>query len=345
MIAAALLAAYTASGAGSIPRPDGIVNGLSGLTRVSNDTYYAVSDSHALLVPLTIELDAKSGRPLSCKASDAVPLASPAGKPDCEGIAWDGAGRQVWVSDEFDGSIRAFDPQTGAFRASLEILDAIKAFRFNRSLEALAIGPSGHELWTCNEEALSAREAFRSRNGRDAASCVSSAKTEDGPRATTEKGTLTRLMRYTRPDAGAPWRLSGMWAYETDTIGGQAFLDKARCGVAGLACLSDGTLVVLERELSVKRKRAVPSFRIRLYAVDVADAADVTAVAALEGFAGKKAAKRFLWGADTRFANYEGVCEGPRLKDGSRTLVLVSDADAGAAARVMSIVLKEKKGK
>jgi hypothetical protein len=33
-----------------------------------------------------------------------------------------------------------------------------------------------------------------------------------------------------------------------------------------------------------------------------------------------------LWGGNTGFANYEGLCFGPTLKNGRRTLVMVTDA-------------------
>ena len=81
------------------------------------------------------------------------------------------------------------------------------------------------------------------------------------------------------------------------------------------AFTEDGTLIVLERELS--RKGVDPSYRARLYAVrpsrDAAFDRD------------HPIAKKLLFGADTGTANYEGVCAGPTLDNGDRTLVMVSD--------------------
>ncbi len=105
--------------------------------------------------------------------------------------------------------------------------------------------------------------------------------------------------------------------------------------------LGDGTLLALERELSIKNGKFMPSLRCRIYIVDVSGAEDVSARDSLAGFGGPMAKKTLLWSGDTGFSNYEGLCEGPRLADGSRTLLLVSDADAGAAARVMTLVLRD----
>ncbi len=345
MTAAILLAALVAAPAGDIPRPEGCPTGLSGVTRVSNDLYYAVNDARSLLVPLTIEIDRASGAPKSCTMGTATTLEASGKLADLEGVAWDAAGGVVWASDEFDGSVRAFDPSTGERRASLDVPAVQDAFRYNRSLESLAIANNGLELWTCNEESLSATDARLRRDGVRSTRPRPETNTEDGPGATRKNGTRVRLMRFARGSATAPWRPAGEWAYETDAVGGLDFLGKSRCGVSDVAALGDGTILAMERELSIKKGKYMPSFRCRIYKVDVEGADDVAKNSSLTDFAGKFVRKTLVWGGDTGFANYEGICEGPRLNDGSRTLVLISDADAGAAARIMVLKLRAESEK
>jgi len=340
MTAAILFAALVATFGGELHRTNSVPKGLSGITHVSNGVYYAVNDSRALLVPLEIGIDLATGQPTNCAAGAVVALDATGSRADLEGLTWDARTGVVWASDEFDGSIRAFDPASGKRRAEVALPAVQDAFRFNLSLESLAIAPGGMEMWSCNEEALDIRDARVTRNGIRAKRPRPGTQGADGPISSNEKGSRVRLMRFTRDSAAAPWLLKGEWMYETDPIGGMRFFDKSRSGVADLAVLGDGTILVLEREMSVKSGSFVPSFRCRIYSVDVSSADDVSGNPALKDFTGQAVKKTLVWGCETGFANYEGFCEGPRLADGTRTLVLISDADAGAVARVMTLLLR-----
>lgn len=337
-----LFAALVAVPAGDYPRPDDGPTGLSGIAHVSNDVYYAVNDSGSFLVSLTVGVDRVSGEITGCGFTGTVALEASGRLADLEGVAWDAATGLVWASDEFDASVRAFDPATGARRGAVALPSVQDAFRYNRSIEALALSHDGRTMWCCNEEALDIADARRVRNGLKSPKPLPGTHAADGPRSSSSSGTRVRLMRFGRDAPGADWRQTGEWAYETDPLGGMAFMRKATCGVAALAVLGDGTLLAMERELSLKMGKVVPSLRCRIYAVDVSGADDVSALAELKDFSGRAAAKTLVWGADTGFTNYEGLCEGPRLKDGSRTLVLISDADGGMPARVKTLVLRRE---
>ena len=291
-------------------------------------------------MPIAIGIDLANGQPTNCAIGTIVTVEGGGTYSDHEGIAWDSRAGVVWMSDEYDASIRAFDPVSGKRRAEVKIPAVQDAFRYNRSLESLAISPDGMEMWSCNEEALDVDDARHGRNGVKSPKPRPDTCGKDGPRSSQDKGSRVRLMRFSRDSADSAWRPNGEWMYETDPIGGMNFLGKSRSGVADVAVLSDGTLLVLEREFSVKSGRFMPSFRCRIYVADVSCADDVTGNVALKDFPGRSVAKTLLWSGDTAFANYEGICEGPRLVDGTRTLVLISDADAGAAARVMTLLLR-----
>lgn len=341
MIGAALAAASLALapvGELAFPRAwnGASLNGLSGLTHVADDAYYAVRDSGGALFALTIGVDRATGMPTNGVVTGQTALA---GRGDLECVAWDRARRWVWVGDEDDGSIRAFDPATGAERARAAVPAVFDAFRYNRSFEALTLRPDGLEMWACNEEALCRREA-EGRTAKKAAPVrATTPDVDDGPRATRAHGTRVRLQRFTRPAPEAAWTAAGQWMYVTDSVGGGDFAGKSRCGVSGLLCLGDGTLLVLEREMSIKKGKVLPSFRCRIYAIDFNHADNVADVVALKETARRPVVKRRLFGANTGLAMYEGICLGPALADGSQSVLLISDGDDGAANRILAFRL------
>lgn len=90
-------------------------------------------------------------------------------------------------------------------------------------------------------------------------------------------------------------------------------------GVVALCALDDGSLLVMEREAHIA-KRYVGS----------------RCVCTLFRFTPSTGDKKLIhrWSskftlANTRFANYEGLCLGPKLRDGRQTLLLISDAQGG----------------
>ena len=317
------------------------LGGLSGLTRVAGDLYYAVRDngSKGALFTLRIGVDRATGAATNCEIVAETKLRE---REDLEGVAWDAAAKRVWVCDEHDGSIRAFNPASGEETARVAVPKVFDAFVFNRSFEALALRPDGREMWTCNEEALNRRGAV----GRTAHKVVPVAPdtpdVDDGPLSTRDHGSRVRLQKFTRTDPSAPWMPAGQWAYDTDSVGGAAFLDKSRSGVSDLVCLDDGTLLVLEREMSVKKGGVLPTFRCRIYAVDFAGATDTSDLLSVTAPAVRPVKKTRVFGARTAYAMYEGACLGPELADGSRSILLIADGDDGAVNRVMALRLRTK---
>ena len=302
--------------------------GLSGIARVGGDTYYAVCDKGGLLHRMTIRIDMETGAITGCVFGASVTLEGK-GRRDLECVAWDDANRWVWVGDEHDGTIRAFQPATGKLAKTLDVPEVYGAFRFNRSFEALSIRADGLEMWTCNEAALCRSDAVN-KNGP---------QVDDGPRSTREHGTAVRMQKFARATPRSDWKRAGQWAYVTDPIGGKDFIGKSRNGVAEMCCLDDGTVLVMEREMSIKPGSFMPSFRCRIYRVDFSGATDVSGLSSLSGANYRPVSKTAVFDQNTGLAMYEGICLGPRLADGSRCIVMISDGDAGAAARLCSLKL------
>ena len=270
---------------------------LSGITYVGDNLYYAVADRDGKMYPLVIKFN-YSGAPTKPRFRESVTLE---GARDLEAVAWDPLRKTVWAADEADASIREFDPASGRRIGDLALPGVFRKCRPNLAFESLAISPDGLDLWTANEEALSC----------------------DGATANSDGGSLVRLCRFRRADANDPWKLDGMWAYETDPTNGQAYKGFLASGVSGLMVAPDGAVYALEREFS---QTLLPGFRARIYKLDLSNAEKVSETPFCEKKPERTVRKELVFGKATGIAMYEGCCFGPKLKDG-RLVVLCSDGD------------------
>ena len=261
--------------------------GLSAISLGRNGRYYCVDDRGGMLHEAEIKL-AEGNDDGTFTVLRSVKLV---GRVDLEGCACDPLTGWVWVSDEHDTSIRAYDPSTGRQVAALAIPDVYRRnVRKYHSFEGLAISPDGLRLYTANEENLKC----------DATNVV-------------------RIQEFARKGADDAFRPSRQFFYSVDPAGGAAFGKRTFSGVSSLIAMPDGSLLVLEREFSLK---LLPSFRIRIYSV-------------VPGAPGKS----LVWEESSTFSNYEGMCLGPRLPDGRQSIVLVSDGGAGALETVLVLAL------
>ena len=276
-------------------------DGLSDITRVGGDVYYCVDDRGGLLHEVEIRV-AADGSDGSFSVLRSVQLD---GRVDLEGCAYDPLTHWVWVSDEYDSSIRAYDPKTGRMVAKAAVPDVyLKHARKNRSLEALAISPDGLHMYAANEDTLDC----------------------DGEPAGPGVGGIVRIQEFVRCDSADLWRPSRQLRYATDPVEGTPYNGMALSGISAMCVLDKGRLLVLEREMS-KKNVLLPTLRGRLYEVDL-------------NTTSKTVSKRLLWDESTMFANYEGVCQGPTLADGTRTLVLVSDGAGEADSNILVMSVK-----
>ena len=274
--------------------------GLSGITRIGGSRYYSVDDRGGFLHELEIVQD-ESGEIVSCEVKRSVRLQ---GRTDLEGCAYDPFDGRIWVSDEHDTTICAFDPETGREVSRAAVPEVYrKNVVANKSFEGLTISPDGYRMYVANEDTLKC----------------------DGRVADDLRGGTVRIQEFVRAGKGAKWEPTRQFRYQTDRVEGSRFSGLAISGVAGLCALGDGTLLVLEREMSQKSP-LFPSFRARLYEIDLnADS--------------NEPQKRLLWEENTMFANYEGICLGPKLKSGMRSLILVSDGGGNADENLLVLAL------
>ena len=302
--------------------------GLSGITYdARRGVYYAISDDRSQLDAArfyTLRIDLTNG-PLQAgvEVLSTTPLRNARGNTfpesslDPESIALTGR-RTLVISSEGDASrgvapfVREFDLH-GAQVATLPVpryyrpaADGSAGIRNNLALESGGITQDRQRYFTATENALA----------------------QDGTAATPTTGSPSRLLRYRLSDR----RLQGEFVYEVETVKqppvpADAF---ATNGLVDLLPLSYTRLLALERGFSTGVGNTA-----RLYEVDLDGATNVRHRAALPAdLAGvtpvSKTLVLDLASLGITLDNLEGLTFGPRLADGRRSVVLVSDDNFSA---------------
>ena len=118
-------------------------------------------------------------------------------------------------------------------------------------------------------------------------------------------------------------------------------------GVPELLALDDTTLIVMERELNIPEQYNRAQCNIRLFCVSIRSAQAIadTSVPLNKMDKSSFLPKRHLYSFRTGirymgrkdFANYEGMCLGPKLADGRQTLLLVSDSQNRAGSSLFRL--------
>lgn len=287
---------------------------LSGIAYGNGTTYYAVGDNGATSIwQLAAPLNLRNGRVTSAVVSAGI--SAPAMGRDSEGITLGPDTTKAWVSDEIASTITQFSLLTGLMLSSVGVPSIYRPanVQANFGLESLSYG--ANKLWTANEEAL---------------------KT-DGPLSTTSAGSWVRLQRF----GGTDLTPEVQYAYRTDPIAAMSPLtDAERSGVVDMLALPNGQVLTLERELG----GFLPTFRNRIYLLDFTGATDVTAVPSLADGGFTPVTKTRLWQGRFNFANFEAITLGPQLKDGSFSVLLVSDDGQGQLGQRQTLLSLKLKG-
>lgn len=219
---------------------------------------------------------------------------------DNEGIAY--YNNKLYVSAEADQSIREYDMTGAATGNSFSIPAdmAVSKISSNMGFEALTYNATTHFFWTTTEGALP--------------------KDNYMPR-------LHRLQSFGEDGQPAARYLYQMDAPTFSSEGTSQYVH----GISAMTALDDGRLVVLERETYVPSNPMQSRGIAKLYIVDpVHDGAGILR-------------KSLLTAIDTNvtnLANYEGMCLGPTLSDGSRCLILISDSQATAMEYLQVVTIK-----
>ena len=269
----------------------------SGIAWLGESRYAIVNDKSptAGYYLMTIETDSITGKIRAVRTDSFMTSGQP--NRDEEGICYVPQTQSLFVSGEADGQIIEYDLNGQLTGRKLQIPEIFNSFYPNGSFEALTYQPTTHRFWTTSEFTLQA----------------------DGEMPTLEKKIKNRLRLQSFDDDLQP---KEQYWYETDTT--KVKKHKGRCilGVSGLAALDDGRLIVLERELFFPKKNIGSYAHVKLYLVNPSQQqpGDVLEKKLMAEFRTKiNLVKR-------SFANYEGICIGPKLADGRQLLILVCDS-------------------
>lgn len=226
---------------------------------------------------------------------------------DQEAIAYFPDSNSVFIAQEEDNRIREYTMDGKLTGRELNIPATLKDNFPNYGFESLTYNATTRLFWTCNESTLYA----------------------DGDRASSQNGVRNRIRLQAFDETLQPVR---QYAYLMDQPTVSVPTSGFALGVSELTALDDGRLLVLERELYIPTLKIRAAVNHKLYVVDP------TAGEALQGDQPLNELSPYLpkqkvaeW--KTKFSlfnntlgNYEGMCLGPRLKDGSQVLIVIADS-------------------
>ena len=197
----------------------------------------------------------------------------------------------------------------------------------NYNFESLAFDSVRQYLWTISESTLR----------------------KDGQPATPQNG-LANQLRLMRLDWGKikenrnkeeyseqvsskkDSRYMTPYAYQMDQPSTHKKADIYVMGVSELCALPDGQLLVLEREAFIPKIKIGAFCKCKLYLINPLNSEEFSMKENFSSdtpFLKKKLLTEWKTGlslSKRSFANYEGMCLGPKLEDGSQVVILLSDS-------------------
>lgn len=269
----------------------------SGITWLGASRYAIANDKSptAGFYIMTIETDSITGELLTIREDTFLTSGLP--NRDEEGICYMPESQAVFVSGEADQEIIEYNLQGQLTGRKLNIPEVFKTAYKNGGFEALTYQSKTHRFWTTSEFTLKA----------------------DGEKPTIERKIKNRLRLQSFGDDLQP---KEQYWYESDSTIIKKHKGRSIVGVSGLAALDDGRIVVLEREMYFPKKQIGSFAHVKLYVVNptLHKQGEILSKTLLTEFRTKVNLTR------RSFANYEGICIGPKLADGRQLLILVCDS-------------------
>jgi hypothetical protein len=312
-----------------------LVGGLSGIDYdTREDLYYLICDDRSAINPArfyTAKIKLSNAGIDTVQIKDVFLLKDAAGKvfpnnkqdkfnvPDPEAmriaqkdnlLVWSSEGERIVNARDTiltNPAINVID-RKGGYKTSISIPDNLRMQntalgpRQNGVLEGMSFHPNGQHLFVSLEEPLH----------------------EDGPRA--DLRDTTAYVRFYDINWKAK-QFQGQYAYKLDPVAtlptpSNAFRVN---GIPDILALGNGQFLVIERSFSTGRVQCT----IKVFLADFSKATDIRnnpSLSANTQFT--PAAKKLLLNMDSLGVftdNIEGVCWGPKLPNGKRSLIFVSD--------------------
>lgn len=287
----------------------------SGIAPMGGEEYVIVDDKakdDAFKV-LNISIDEKKGKVIgvTMKESSVRDVESVAAR-DYEGVAFCKQRGAVFVSGEADQQILEYGLDGEPTGAKLDVPEcfSLQNIRSNYGFESLTYNAVTQRFWTTSESTLKSDGESSSLQHRDTRNRL-------------------RLQSF-----GLDMKPNAMYAYEMDAPTVKKKKGQYFFGVPSMLATDDGRLIVMEREAFVAKRYFGSFCRIKLYEVDVNGAVEINEKQSLvqlpaSAFVNKRLLCEFKTGISLfryNFANFEGMCFGPQLADGSQTLFMIADS-------------------
>lgn len=324
------------------------VGGLSGIDYdPASNVYYLISDDRSVFSPArfyTARLTIDEHGLDDVTLQTVVLLRQPDGTPypvdasDSESIRYDPRTGSLWWTSEGARKLRGGQKPDRL----------IDPFIRRSTLDGRHVGEVPlHPMFHITAEARGPRDnlvfegSTLSTDGQSLYVSMEGPLLQDGPMPTMTDGAWSRISRHDRSGDGFG-ALAAQYAYRMGPIpSDHAWTSRyAQNGVAEVLALDATRLLVLERALVLGA-----GWRIRLFEADLAGASEVQAIDSLVAptAAFVPMTKRLVLDFDTlgiHIDNLEGVCFGPVLANGHRTLVLVSDDNFNVAQKTQFVALE-----
>lgn len=274
----------------------------SGITNIGNGLYALVSDKSDMdgFFIFELDIDSITGHIVSVEnkgfVADSIPCR------DAEGITWLPETETLLVVGEKDSRILEYD-MSGCLTGRIIKLEHGMV---NCGYESITYNDSTRMIWTCTENILSKDMPYYDRTGE----------------------AIIRLQSYDMSLSPV-----SQYAYKLDAPHTTNRSPKYYAhGVSELLALDNGALMVLEREFIVPKNIVGASVKCKLYEV-MPSAISCFGQGETDCGFPKPMTKTKIHEWDTKLtlwnrslANYEGMCLGPRLVDGSQVIVLIADS-------------------
>ena len=269
----------------------------SGITWLGGDRYAVVNDKSptAGFYLMTIRLDSVTGDIEGVRADSFMTSNLP--NRDEEGICYVPETNTVFVSGEGDKQIIEYNLDGQLTGRRLNIPAVFSSARSNGGFEALTYNATTRLFWTTTEHTLKG----------------------DGDKPNIERKIPNMLRLQSFGDDLQPRE---QYWYKTDSSAVKSTKGKSTLGVSGLTALDDGRLIVLEREVRRTDNNIGSFVHVKLFMVHPRQQKTGTLLP-------KQLVTEFRTKINLTarsFANYEGICVGPRLADGRQVLLLVADS-------------------
>lgn len=228
---------------------------------------------------------------------------------DMEGIIYHPTRKTLFISAESDQQILEYtlDGQLTGNRLNIPEQFSIQNIQPNYGFEALAYSPTTHLFWTTTENTLRSDLPSNLPNPPNLPppSTLSSPFGGWGAPPST-----LRLQSFTED-----LQPSHQYIYQTDA---PTKLNKKHkhyaFGVPAITALPDSTLLIIERELYVSKNYLSSSVTTKIYRINPThDSKQKTLITKFRTPLHK-------------LSNYEGMCLGPILPDGTQTILLICDS-------------------